>query len=126
MLNIRDFRAAFPQFTEELFPEAGVEFFLRLASKQLKAERWGDLLPEGMGFFVAHHLSLEREAAASGGMAAAAGPVSSESRSVGGVSHSVTRSGIAVDPAAGHWNLTVYGRRFQQLERLAGAGGAVV
>jgi hypothetical protein len=50
-----DFRAAFPQFTAELFPDARVEFYLALAGKRLSPERWDDLLDAGTGLFVAHY-----------------------------------------------------------------------
>ncbi len=132
MSAVQEFRESFPQFTEDLFPAARVEFYLRLAAKQLNPERWEDLLPEGTGLFVAHYLTLEREAqkdkTGTGGIGAAAGPVTAESKSVGGVSKSVTRAGptATTNVAAGQWNLTIYGQQYWQLVQIVGAGGTVV
>ncbi|MCL1939541.1 MAG: DUF4054 domain-containing protein [Desulfovibrionaceae bacterium] len=136
MLSVEGFRESFPHFTEALFPDGRVRFYLKLAGKRMSAERWDDLFPEGMGLFVAHHLTLEAEVQkatdGSGGINAAAGAVvsESESKTVGGVSKSksVTRAGSASsgDPLAGQWNLTIYGQQYWQLVQLVGAGGAVV
>jgi hypothetical protein len=132
MLTVQEFREAFPQFTDELFPDARVRFALTLAGKSMSVERWGELLPEGMGLRVAHYLTLEREAAkgkdGTGGINAASGAVVSSSKTVGGVSKSETRAGGASsgDSAAGQWNLTIYGQQYWQLVQLVGVGGAVV
>lgn len=132
MLTVQGFREAFPQFTEELFPDARVRFYLTLAGKSMSKERWDDLLPEGMGLFAAHHLTLEREANkakdGTGGIAAAAGPVISSSKTVGGVSKSENRAGAAATANlnAGHWNDTIYGKQYWQMAQLIGAGGLQV
>jgi len=132
MLTVQEFREAFPQFTEELFPDARVRFYLTLAGKSMSAERWDDLLLEGMGLRVAHFLTLEREATkakdGTGGINAAAGAVVSSSKSVGGVSKSESRAGAAAsgEPSAGQWNLTIYGQQYWQMAQLVGAGGTVV
>lgn len=132
MLTVQEFREAFPQFTDELFPDGRVRFYLTLAGKSLSAERWDDLLPEGMGLFAAHYLTLEREAAKSkdgtGGIAAAAGAVISSSKTVGGVSKSEGRAGTVATANlnAGHWNDTIYGKQYWQMVQLVGAGGTVV
>lgn len=132
--SVAEFREAFPQFTEELFPDARVAFWLSLAGKQLPAERWDDLLPEGRALFAAHHLTLERAAIQSadgtGGLDAAAGPVTAQSKTVGGVSLSVTRAGAAgalmADAAAGTWNATIYGQQLYRLAMVVGVGGLQV
>jgi len=134
MYTVQTFRESFPQF--EVFPDARVEFYLRPARKQLNPERWEDLLPEGLGLFIAHHLTLEAEAQkakdGTGGISAAGGAIvaEAESKSVGGVSksRSVTRAGNAAteNPLAGQWNLTIYGRQYWQLVQIVGAGGTVV
>lgn len=132
MLTVQGFRESFPQFTEALFPDGRVHFYLTLAGKSMSVERWDDLLPEGMGLFAAHHLTLEREASkskdGSGGFSAAAGPVVSTSKTVGGVSKSENRAGPAAtaNPAAGHWQTTIYGQQYWQLAQLIGAGGVQV
>lgn len=132
MYTVQDFREAFPQFSEELFPDSRVEFHLRLARKQLNPARWEDLLPEGLGLFVAHYLTLEAEAQkardGTGGITAAAGPVVSEGKSVGGVSKNVSRAGPALTAraGAGQWNLTIYGQQYWDLVQIVGAGGTVL
>lgn len=128
-LTVARFREMFPQFTEELFPEGRVAFWLTLAGKQLSPARFDDCYPEGCCLYAAHHLTLERAAAKStdgtGGMDAAAGPVVSSSKAVGGVSLSESRAGAAAtgSPTAGHFNDTVYGKQYWQLVQLVGAGG---
>lgn len=129
MLTVQEFREAFPQFTEELFADGRVQFYLTLAGKSMSAERWDELLPEGMGLFTAHYLTLEREASrakdGTGGILAAAGPVISTSKAVGGVSKSESRAGAAATANlnAGHWNDTIYGKQYWQVAQLVGAGG---
>lgn len=132
MPTVQAFRESFPQFTEELFPDGRVSFYLTLAGKGLSAERWDDLWAEGCCLHAAHHLTLEREANkakdGTGGIAAAAGPVISSSKAVGGVSKSENRAGAAATANlnAGHWNDTIYGKQYWQMAQIVGAGGAVV
>jgi len=132
MLTVQGFRAAFPQFTEELFADGRVGFYLRLAEKQLDRERWDDWWIDGCFLHAAHHLTLEREANkakdGTGGIAAAAGPVIGSSKTVGGVSKSENRAGAAATANlnAGHWNDTIYGKQYWQMAQIVGAGGAVV
>lgn len=129
MLTVFGFRESFPQFTEELFPDGRVGFYLKLAAKQLSRERWGDIWEEGAHLYVAHFLTLEKAASrakdGAGGMDAAAGAVVSRSKTVGGVSVSESRAGAAATANlnAGHWNDTVYGKQYWQLVQLVGAGG---
>ncbi len=130
MLSVQGFREAFPQFDEELFPDARVGFFLTLAGKLLAEERWRDLWPEGCYLHAAHHLTLERAATRSGdgagGMDAAAGPVLSVKKRVGDVSLEESRAGAATaSSAAGHWSDTVYGKQYWQLAQIVGAGGLI-
>lgn len=128
-LTVQAFREAFPQFTEELFPDGRVAFWLSLAGKQCSPKRWDDLHTEGCCLLTAHHLTLEKAATrvanGTGGMDAAAGPVVAHSKSVGGVSLSESRAGAAAtgNPEAGHWNDTIYGKQYWQLMQIIGAGG---
>lgn len=128
-LTVQGFRESFPQFTDALFPEGRVRFWLTLAGKSMSRERWDTLLPEGMGLFAAHFLTLEREANkvtdGTGGITAAAGPVISSSKAVGGVSKSEGRAGPTATASlnAGQWNATIYGQQYWQLAQLVGVGG---
>lgn len=125
------FREAFPAFSGSLFPSAQVEFWLAVASIRLSAARWGDLLDQGIGLFVAHNLTLERmvelDSQGTGGSTATQGPAVSDSKTVGPVSKSKSYSPATVaDASAGAWNQTVYGQRFYELMRLVGVGGLQV
>lgn len=133
-MDVAAFREAFPQFSPELVPDGRIAFHLRVAGKLLPAARWEDLLDEGLGLYTAHQLTLELEAAkdkaGTGAINAAAGPVASETKTVGGLSHSTTRSGAASQgnalANAGQYNLTSYGQQFWALVQIIGAGGMVV
>ena len=65
-----------------------------------------------------------------GGMDAAAGPVTSQTKTVGSVSKSESRGARPRPEAptvnAGHWNDTVYGKQWWQLAMIIGAGAAHV
>ncbi|WP_298032543.1 DUF4054 domain-containing protein [uncultured Desulfovibrio sp.] len=132
-MDVDGFRADFPQFIPELVPDARIRFHLVVAGKLLPAARWGELLDEGVGLYVAHQLTLELEARKStdgtGGINAAAGPVTGETKTVGSVSHSITRGGATAQGGAlanaGQYNATVYGQQFWQLVQIVGAGGMV-
>lgn len=132
--DVAAFREAFPQFSPDLVPDGRVAFHLRVAGKLLPAARWGDLLEEGQGLYTAHQITLEleadKDAAGTGGINAAAGPVTSETKTVGGLSHSTTRTGAAAQgnalAGAGQYNLTTYGQQFWALVQIVGAGGMVV
>ena len=133
-MDVTVFREAFPQFTAELVPDVRVQFHLTLAGKLLPAKRWDDLLDQGMGLYVAHQLTLELAAlkAQDGtvGIDAAAGAVTSETKTVGSMSHAVTRAGASGQGSAlvnaGQYNSTVYGQQLWQLMQIVGAGGMVV
>ncbi len=133
-MDVTVFREAFPQFTAELVPDVRVQFHLTLAGKLLPAKRWDDLLDQGMGLYVAHQLTLELAALkaqdGTGGIDAAAGAVTSETKTVGSMSHAVTRAGASGQGSAlvnaGQYNSTVYGQQLWQLMQIVGAGGMVV
>ena len=90
MISVAGFRDSFPQFTEALFPDGRVAFYLSLAGKAMSEEKWEDLYEEGVCLYAAHHLTLEaaamKAADGTGGMDAAAGPVTSQTKTVGSVS----------------------------------------
>lgn len=131
-MTVAEFREAFPQFTKELFPDVRVDFYIKLASRRLNPERWGDLLEEGLSLLVAHNLTLEAAATkvsdGTGGMEAAAGAVISETKTVGSISKSIGRQGSNAtgNILAGEYNETVYGKQYYRLVRIVGMGGTVV
>jgi len=128
-MDAATFRTAFPAFADSAkFPDARVAFWLSVGGKRLSAERWGDLLDQGLCLFAAHNMTLEtaaaQDTAGTGGMSAAAGPVVSESKAVGPLSKSKSyNSATTAWAAAGAWNSTIYGQQFYELMQLVGVGG---
>lgn len=117
-------RTDFPEFASTVvYPTSQVTFWITLAYKLLNAQRWGNVLDQGVELFVAHNLAIEARAqadAAKGGIPGQqVGPVSS--KSVDKVSMGYD-TGSGIEPGAGHWNLTIYGTRFVRLMRMFGAG----
>lgn len=130
-MDAAGFRTTFPAFTEELFPEARVSFWLGVGTKRLSAERFDDLHDQAVCLYAAHNLTLERAASldttGTGGMNAAAGPVTSESKTVGPISKSKSYSqATTASMAAGQYNLTIYGQQLYELMQLVGVGGVCV
>lgn len=119
------FRANFPEFASATdYPDAQINFWLGLAEKLLRPERWCDLLDQGLQLYVAHHLAIGRKnqlsAAAGGVPGTVQGPQSSKAVDKVSVSYD-TGSGTFKD--AGFWNTTTYGLQFWNLILLVGAGG---
>ena len=137
------FRLDFPEFANtDAYPAAALTFWFNVASLMLSPRRWSNvasgpvdnpgpsMLDLGSELFVAHNLTLERQAGLSAQLTAqdglpgpagvSTGPVSSVS--VGPVSVGYD-SGAGLDAGAGHWAQTTYGARFVRLARFAGKGG---
>lgn len=119
------FRTDFPEFASTTqYPDSAVNFWLVWAYKLLNPCRWVDILDLGVELFVAHNLALERAAinqASSGGVpTGVTGNVSSKAVAQVSVSYD-NSSSMELD--AGHWNLTIWGKRFVRMARMAGAGG---
>lgn len=119
------FVKVFPEFcNKKKYPEAAIEFYLELAYIVLNAARWGRTLSFGIQMFTAHNLVLEAIAQAQAAKGAPpvgpSGPASS--KSAGPVSISWD-TGTAAELNAGHWNETIYGKRYIRMCRLMGAGG---
>lgn len=117
-------RTDFPEFSDDAaYPDSGITFWLTLAGRLLNADRWGNLLDLGTSLFVAHHIVLERQAkrAADNGAAPGmtVGVINNKSVDKVTVGYDVSAT---LDPNAGHWNLTLYGIRFNGLVKMIGAG----
>ena len=124
-MDTAQFRTDLPEFADTAtYPDAQVNLYLNLAALVLPAARWCDYLNLGLELFTAHNIVLDRQGvviAAAGGIPGVASGVVS-AKSVGQMSISYdTAAGIEKD--AGHWNLTVYGRRFFRLMGMIGMGG---
>lgn len=134
MMTAAEFRAltgaAFAD--QERFPDETVAAWLAIAAQRCPAARWGGLRPQGIAFLAAHHLTLiaaaGKSADGTGGLDAAAGGLVSESKSIGGVSKSITRGGGATtaDPRAGEYNATSWGQHYWSLAATIGAGGVAL
>lgn len=117
-------RGNFPAFQNQTeYPDAVVNFWITYATLFLDPNRWGNAFDVGLQLFVCHNLSLEFNAnhAAKRGQnpGFVIGPVTAGS--VDKVSYSRDPS-AAFDPAAGHWNLSIYGLRYWRLVMMMGAG----
>ena len=120
MISIEGFREAFPQFDEDTYPDARVQFWLNLAMKLLNKRRWGNLYVEGVYLFTAHKLTVERQALENDGIAAA-GAIVAETQSIGDISFS-QRFDAASSSKIGEMESTIYGLQYLDLARIVGAG----
>lgn len=122
--SLTSFRQAFPAFMDPgIYPAHEVEYWMTLAGKLHNADRWGELLDDGIYLFTAHNLALEFSSKQDAARAEQPGQIKGTltSASVDKVSYSRDGSS-ATDPTAGHWNLTIYGIRWLRLSRLVGMG----
>lgn len=123
-VTVQQFQAAFPVFSDSnKFPEPQVQFWLDLADKVHNADRWGDVLSTGIMLYVAHHLSGDymatKEVARGGAPGLRSGVISSEGGDNVNVSFDTT---IGSEEGAGHFNTTIFGKRWFALAQLHGAG----
>ena len=125
-MTIDEFRAAFPAFSPEAFPDEAVQFRLNLAAAWFTAQPWADesIRDYVQGLYVAHLLATLGSAAVGGsGTGAMAGSSSGivSSKSVDGVSISFDTGAVTAE-GAGFWNATPYGRELWNMFLLFGAG----
>lgn len=121
--DIEKFIEAFPEFTDT-HSYATIQFWADIADKRLNVDRWGDLLEHGTFLFVAHNITLSKQAqdAADRGSGVSQSTGLISSKSVGRVSVSYDTNAANLEDA-GNYNLTRYGRDFLQLARIVGIGG---
>lgn len=124
-MDVARFRADFPQFADPArYPDPQVSYWLELGLLMLRVQRWGEALDYGLALFAAHNLALWRQdinAAEKGGIPGL-NTGAQTAKAVDKVSVSYDQNTGLVE-AAGHWNLTIYGKQFIQLARMMGAGG---
>lgn len=118
------FRGHLPEFADAgRFPNAVIDYWIAIAVQLVNAARWSTLTDMGVESFVAHQISLERQAidaADAGGVPGlSTGIINSKSVDKVSVGYD-TQGGAELD--AGHWNLTIYGKRFIRFSRMMGAG----
>lgn len=123
-ITIEQFRQAMPGFSDSaVFDDPSLQLWLDAADKLHHEERWGDLLTLGKQLFVAHYITVDALMAKEAGMGGIGGLRSGAITSEGGDSVNVSFdvSGTT-EVDAGHWNQTVWGKRYIRLARLVGAG----
>lgn len=124
-LTASQFRADFPAFgNRATYSDGDVNFWILVATRMVNnAPRWCEMITLGQELFTAHNLVIEAQnlAASMRGIPPAgnAGPI--VSKSVDKVSTAYD-AGSAMEDGAGHWNLTIFGRRFIHMARMMGAG----
>ncbi|WP_312384837.1 DUF4054 domain-containing protein [Atlantibacter subterraneus] len=117
------FRTDFPEFSDQnRYTNATLDFYLNQADCLLNQDVFGCQFVYLAELFVAHYAELRGKA-----MAGSARGVNSSggvltSKSVDKVSASYDVSGI-INPDAGFWNNTGYGREFFWWWLMSGAGG---
>lgn len=126
--RFREVMKGTPFATSEVYEDPMVEFWLDVAEKVHDPLRWKTLLEKGICLYAAHHLvgdALANKEAERGGIGGLrSGMITSESGDSVSVSYDV--SSVTEGESAGHFNSTVYGRRWYHLARLFGAGALVV
>ncbi|WP_445496708.1 DUF4054 domain-containing protein [Photorhabdus sp. SF281] len=124
--TVDQFRTDFPEFSDSThYPDTAINFYLSQADKLLDQNVHGDQFVYLCELFTAHYVELRGKtiagASISGSVNTAGGGVLT-SKSVDKVSMSYDTSGI-INPDAGFWNNTAYGREFFWWWSMFGAGG---
>ena len=116
---LTDFRTAFPEFASVTdFPDASLTFWSGIAEKLIVAKRWADMYVQGVMLCTAHYLVIARDNMVDPG----ASNIIIASESAGDVAVTYDISDV-IEPDAGEWNASNYGRQFLRLARMFGSGG---
>lgn len=119
------FRTNFPEFSDETrYPTSTIDFYLSMADTLLDQDKFGDQFVYLAQLMTAHYVEVSSKrsrTAALGGVNTSGGGVAT-SKSVDKVSVSYDVTGI-INPDAGFWNNTDYGREFFWWWSMFGAGG---
>lgn len=130
-MDLATFLSDLPEFdtsqeTDEskpAIPASAITFWINLGTKMLNADRWGNIIDEGVELFTAHNVALEmlaqRDMNAGGIPGIAKGIVSGKSAGDVNIQYDTNST---MDEKAGHWNYTTYGQRFIRLSNMVGAG----
>ena len=116
MVTVPSFRESFPEITVAITPDTRVQYWIDKSANYFNVERWGGLLDTGVGYWVAHNLSMDALASQTplGGSPVVAGPLSSQT------AHDVSVSFHApsghnqggASPLNGTYQKSVYGMRY--------------
>lgn len=127
-ITVAQFRQNVPAFADSsVYQDEVVQLWLQFATALLNPRRWGNILPLGLSWFVAHQLALERQAqlVANRGGIPGIGFGLIQSKSINGVSVSYNLNLSEMKDGA-DYNLTIYGIRFLNFARMAGSGGVQI
>lgn len=123
-VTVDSFKTDFCEFSDiALYRDEDIAFWLKYALLLLNPNRWGNLLDLGIELFVAHNLTIERQAKMASANGAPPGLATGiiSAKSVDSVSISYDTNS-AMEKDAGQWNLTTYGQRYWRMMQMFGAG----
>lgn len=126
-VTVDQFRRDFPEFADSLkFQASTIQLYLNLAA-WASPRRWGQFYAIGQELYAAHFLVLDATdvQAATRGVLPGQQTGPAVSKSVGGVSVTFAEYATLEGGAqsnAGQWNLTVYGKRYLRMAKMAGMG----
>lgn len=117
-----EFKTQFPEFAAET--DARVQLFIDRAAPYFDVDRWGDLYPDGVAYYVAHELTLANAQAAQGGSVQAL-TNDTLTKKVGEVQ--ITKdTGLLNKQADNPFFRTLYGQKYLYLRRQVGMGALSV
>lgn len=117
-----EFKTQFPEFAAET--DARVQLFIDLAAPYFDVDRWGDLYPYGVAYYVGHELALANAQAAQGGSVQAM-TNDTLTKKVGDVQ--VTKdTGLLAKQADNPFYRTLYGQKYLYLRKQVGMGSLSV
>lgn len=122
--DIGAFRVAFPEFADTVkYPTSMIEFWVTLATLQVRTCIWKSAWVQGVSLYVAHEITLaalNQKSATFGGTPGTSGGIAN-TKTVGSATVGYDTTSTA-EKDAGYWNLTNYGKQFIRLARIFGAG----
>jgi len=121
-ITIDQFRRDFPVFADSSkYEDEQIALYLNVFGPSINAQRWGQFYTLGIELLVAHNMALDALAArqGAGGVPGIGNTGIVASKSVGSASISYDTS-LGIDPRAGDYNLTIYGRRLYRIIRMVG------
>lgn len=124
MVDVYTFRAHFPELAAAT--DSVIEYYAEIA-EHLVGARFGEIRAHVTELIVAHYIALFGLVAGSTGDATL-GPASGivASKSVGKASVSYDTDALTPPDSGTQFNSTVYGRQYQSLARIYGAGAVCV
>ena len=121
MIDIADFRASFPEFTDPVkFPDSQITYWSKVAECATSQKVFGCMYINMVYLYTAHTLSIAYKNQINPVPGDGLGLTSS--KAVGSVSVGYDTGSVS-EVGGGYWNETSYGREYLRLVRLFGTGG---